>query len=571
MYGNMSKITWILEKGFYIVTLILLSVLIYWRFRYGMTRYFDIDEFAHLHWSHNAFIGLRPYTDFFYFLPPLFLYTLFPLFLASGRSVGILLLSRGFSFIIFALCSLVLFLIVAKVKDKKTALFSLFIFAFLPMPLDKWIEIRPDSFSTVFSFLGIIFLILTLQKRRRRYAFLSGLFYSVAVFLLPKVIFFLFVGVMVIFIFSIRNKVYSYLYALGIGLLIPLCAVLLLYVSYGNIQKALYLTVNVVSSATAVLGRDFPREADLAFRPNGAYYGLEWYNLAWKSNLFIWVVASIWAVKHAISVFDEKNSTAIFIKFLLFASFWLNFISYVKLFPLRHPQYLIPLSPFIAYYFADCIFSLKKRFVQIIVAIVCIFIFFFAANEMYAVKLSGSNKETLAYYEKTYHFLPAIEPVFDLSGETIFYPEGYYFCCIPYGQYEEVLTFSYPNLEKELQRKQVKFIHVQSPERIGVLPFVHQKTIRQYYLPYKNSLTNSFYVAGVKVQSRYAWETLSIDLIAPGTYEFVFQGKAVDANSISALVHIDGKPVSTSPVYLTSGKHTIAFSTVGEMEIRYRW
>ncbi|MBI5452438.1 hypothetical protein HY945_03170, partial [Candidatus Gottesmanbacteria bacterium] len=154
-----KKLEEILSKGLLVTESILLIIFLLWRFQYGMNRYFDIDEFAHLHWSHNVLVGLRPYTDFFYFLPPLYLYLLIPLFWITGKSVVILLLSRGLSFGIFLLVLGTLFILVKKIRNVQVALLSILILAFLPIPSDKWIEVRPDGVAMLFSLLGMLFLV----------------------------------------------------------------------------------------------------------------------------------------------------------------------------------------------------------------------------------------------------------------------------------------------------------------------------------------------------------------------------------------------------------------------------
>ena len=78
---KLAKIFRILGK--IIIYLALSAGIVYllvWKYRLGVARYFDIDEFAHLHWGYSFFIGEKPYADFFYFFPPFFLYLLKPIF-----------------------------------------------------------------------------------------------------------------------------------------------------------------------------------------------------------------------------------------------------------------------------------------------------------------------------------------------------------------------------------------------------------------------------------------------------------------------------------------------------------
>jgi hypothetical protein len=401
------------------------------------------------------------------------------------------------------------------------------------------------------------------------------------VLVLPKVLFFALgaLGIVLIHAFKSKNRRIVVLFIAGA--VIPIMVMFLLFFKYGDVQKALYLVTKIASDSTAVLGKKFPREADLIFRPNGAYYGLEWYNLAWKMNLFVWVFACVWSIKKLISFLDEKDFSSSLTTLLFAFIFWSNFLMYVVFVPLKHPQYLIPMTPFVAYYFSDFLrhfvhFLKKHAFAGITSSAIFLLFFglifpFYGAWEMYNVKLKWKNDDHIKYYTNLYSYLPAGEPVFDLSGETVFYPEGYYFCCIPYGQYEEALTFKYPDLEAELRRKEVKFVHIQDKGRIGVLPPRQQKVVSDYYIPHPTRVTSSIYVSGVIIKSLYNYQEINFDLIAGGSYVLLWQGVRAVSPGLEAWVKIDGVPVISNPVQLTAGSHTITIAGTGEMTIRYEW
>src|SRR3989338_1153993 len=98
-----------------ILEIVILAILLFWRFRLGLTKLFDIDEFAHLHWAYNLFSGKNPYTDFFYFLPPFFLYILSPLFLLAKESIAVLLYGRVVMFMAFLLTGVFLYFTFQKI------------------------------------------------------------------------------------------------------------------------------------------------------------------------------------------------------------------------------------------------------------------------------------------------------------------------------------------------------------------------------------------------------------------------------------------------------------------------
>lgn len=561
------------QKLIIVINIITIIIFLIFRFQYGMNRYFDIDEFAHLHWSYNVFIGLRPYTDFFYFFPPFYLYFLFPLFWLSGKSVAILLLSRGFSFGIFILVVFVLFVLVRRIRNTHVALLSVLILSFLPIPSDKWIEVRPDNIAVFFSTLGMLFLVRSIQEKRKKDIFLAGLFYALGVFLTPKVIFLAGIGLITVLLMRFGIKVFV------IGGILPAIATVLLFISYGSLGKSFYLVTKVSTDASIVLGNKFPIPPNFLFYPNDIYYGAPGFSLPWVLNLIIWSVAVIWGIVKLVSFLDKKEKKESLIEFLLAASFWASLFAFVKIFPLRHAQYLMPVSVFIAFYFADFLvflgsdlkvpksLTLADKWTNL-VCLSVILILFFAGKQMYDWKLRwpGINMQ---YYQTLFKLLPDGEKVYDLTGETIFSPDGYYFCCIPYGQYEEVLGQK-PDLERELRQNRVKFVYMQNEERLSVLPQAHDKVLRKYYTIYPSGNPPFLLVSGalVNIEDGLGKE---FDLIADGKYLLIWNNKILTADELLKLVEIDGKKVRENPVNLSEGIHKITVSEKGLMKIMYSW
>ncbi len=572
------------QKLIIVINVITIIVFLYWRFQYGLSRYFDIDEFAHLHWSHNVFIGLRPYTDFFYFFPPFFLYLLLPLFWIVGRDAVILLLARGFAFGIFALTTFVLFLLVKKIKGLQTALLTVLIFIFLPIPSDKWIEIRPDGITVLFSLLGMLFLVKGIDIRREQSFFLAGLFYAVGVLITPKLLPLAVIGAIVAVIVlsgsstfqeSVRPRLGRCLYGLLsfiLGGLIPVLITVLLIISYGNVGKSFYLVTKVAADASKVLGSKFPIPPNFLFYPNDIYYGAPGYSLPHLMNLIIWSVATIWGIVKLVSFLDKKEKREALVELLLAASFWVSLFAFMWVFPLRHGQYLMPVSVFIAFYFADFLMRSYKWIDRVCLActnLVClavIVIIFFAGKQMYDWKLRWPPINT-QYYSTLFKLIPEGEKVYDLTGETIFSPDGYYFCCIPYGQYEEALGQK-PDLERELRQNRVKFVYMQNEGRLSVLPRAHDAVLRKYYTIYPSGNPPFLLVSGALVHFEAGQEE-EFDLIASGKYLLIWNNKVLTKDELLNIMKIDGKVASVNPIEFSEGKHRIKVSEKGLMKIMY--
>src|SRR3990172_9063595 len=98
LYNRSMKVV----RLFPVLLFICLFIALYFRLQLGLVRYFDADEFAHLHWGYSFSIGELPYKDFFYLFPPFYLAPIASLFTILGRSVSVIIAARFFSFLVFA-------------------------------------------------------------------------------------------------------------------------------------------------------------------------------------------------------------------------------------------------------------------------------------------------------------------------------------------------------------------------------------------------------------------------------------------------------------------------------------
>lgn len=168
-----------------VISLILLFIFLWWHWELGLVRYFDVDEFAYMHWAYQVFSGQKPYIDFFLYVPPGFQWFMAPLF-AFGKGVFPLIAGRMVSFGIFAglvASTIYLFWLVRK---SWIAVIAGMLLAFLPLPFDKFLEIRPDNLSALLVMLGIIEQIHWMRNKRSGDVMLAGIFYALSLIILPK-------------------------------------------------------------------------------------------------------------------------------------------------------------------------------------------------------------------------------------------------------------------------------------------------------------------------------------------------------------------------------------------------
>ncbi len=536
-----------LKRLFIIFEIAVLVILFFWHFKLGQTRLFDADEFAHLHWGYSFSIGERPYTDFFYLFPPFFLFPIAAIFKIIGRVAIALIWARMFIFTVFLATSGMLFLLAKKLRNIQFGLFVVIIFAFLPLPFDKFIEVRPDIVATFLALVGMLFFIkgtdnchsresgnlygsrvkpgmtgkfaISLDKESKWY-FLSGLSYAASLAFVPKTIFFL-VPVGLVFGYRLLKGVQMSLRSrhageaisknykdrhvpIGSGLamtsfilgFVPVGLLLLLVISsFGNLSMSLYSMTRMASEVTKVLGSKFYMRPDIFFYPNDFYYGLGGWGASLIINLVIYISASIWAIGRFISSISGDKDEKCLREFIIGGTFFANLVAFVLFYPLKHAQYLIPVAPFIAFYFTDALWAVKNSFPKLkwphelwkLVGEVFIGLFIIilviVGWQMNQKKMQWGNKVTLdklTYFLKT---IPSGEPVYDLSGESIFFKNGYYFCCLPYGQYEEAIFFKIPDLEKDLARRGTKYVNLGWLGRLDEIPANHAKYIRENFIP----------------------------------------------------------------------------------------
>lgn len=568
-----------------LIELVLLFFFLYWHYHLGLIRYFDQDEFAHLHWGYNFFAGLTPYTGYLYFFPPGFLLFLYPLFLSAGKTTFIFTAARFYAFLVFILLTVALFLLAKTARNIKTALLAVTVFAFLPVPFDKLIEIRPDNLSTAFSLLGMYFLVKGLKDENKQgnnsWFFLSGLFYGLSLMILTKMVFFLAAAGFMFLVWGIYvkkstestklNK--SYLLAFAAGLVIPLLLTLFSFASSGDFSKAFYLTTQFAGNASRILGEKYRIIPNLWFYQVSAYYGEESPNLYHDLNLYIYLSAILFGIVKFVSCLDKKNIKYTLIEILIGASFLVNLIAYLHIFPLKHSQYIIAFAPLAAFYFADLVTSISERIqgkkISLLFSAVLLTLLILMAREtdrIGKIKITWTNYQTFAYLKTTYSRIPSGSFVFDLYGETLLFKDPYYICCLPYGQYTEAFDFPLPLLSKSLVNTQTKYIYSRDKDRLGVLPSKEQNFIRDNYV--LEDLAPAIFVVGKQLNLEKEQE-VELKMIISGNYDIYWNSKKISKEETVNIISVDDRIKITSPVFLPAGNHRIKAKEKGELKLVY--
>lgn len=443
------------------------SVLVYllwWRWQVGITRFFDVDEFTHLHWAANMWRGETPYVDFFTFFTPGFYWFLQPLFWwFSGQSLFIA--ARVVAFAIFLGILGVLGYLFGKTRGWKWALLPPIILAFLPMPYDKFLEVRPDNLSTLIGLIGLI-----CQIRGRM--FWSGFFYALSLIVLAKMIPFVVVAG---FVALLARKSIPFI----AGLAVPSSLFFFWLVSLGDFSTVWYSLTTMPLEAN-MIGKFSIMEPHLFFFPNASFYGGWGITLGLIFNHAIWLIGLGMGVFRLVTPFVTGNGDKkrVLTEILIAGTFLFFVLGYVQFFPLKHSQYLIPIAVFIAYYAADAL-----RRVPGIVLIVGVYFFIIVSSQVHSPKLSLTNAKQLTQVESLRSQIPQGTKVLDLEGRMIFWPDAYTICCLPFGSFTQFLSRKPKELPGVLEAGDVQYIFQGETGRLSLLSSSDLTYINDHYEP----------------------------------------------------------------------------------------
>ncbi len=481
----------------FLALLALLGFLFYWRFQVSETRFFDVDEFTHMHWAADMARGQKPYVDFFTFFTPGFYWMLMPLFWLYSRNPMIFLAARMSMLFVFAGTVCLIGILFALLRSRRYALLPMVLLAFLPMPYDKFLEIRPDNVATFLGLAGVVVQVYAMLNRGKkdihRWWLTAGISYALSLVVLVKTLPFVVMGVIIASVDAgfwewvsdcfRRKRIIHYNLALPYKMFIlGLAGVLGIFVlwllSLGHLSTVWYSLTKMAFEANTV-GQLYSMEPNLFFFPNVSFYGDWGITRPLIINHTIWIVGVIAGTYRLVTPFltaDGKRERVLS-ELLVSSIFILSVIGYVMFFPLKHSQYLIPIAIFIVWFAADfCIevlrFCRKNLFGDISVVILILLFSYVLAKEtvhVNALKLITSNTVQLT---QTNQLLTMIGPngtVLDLDGRLIFWKDPYYICCLPFGTFEQYLSHKPPSLSDALESERIQYIFQGDSGRLGQL------------------------------------------------------------------------------------------------------
>lgn len=465
-----------------------------WVYRAGMTRYFDVDEFTYLHWVVLLSQGKKPYFDFFFLIPPTYLFFYLPVVLLAGKTAFVFLAARTFSlgvaFLLFSLIGVIF----GMTRSWKYVFLPSLIVAFLPMPSEKFFEIRPDTLAILFAFLAIFFHILWLSgKREKITAFLSGACYSLSVLIMQKTVPFAAVAFLVysiqfISVLKARNIKGNPILYFPLGGILVGFLLFVYFLLLGNLGTIYYSLAKIALEAYSAV--PFIMEAHLYFFPNQSFYGGPGLAPGLLANHTLWVLGILMGVYRLFTpgILQEGKKNGMLIELLMAGSFLLVCALYVAYYPMKHPQYLEPVAVFIGFYVADFLVLLFGKIEKIHILLpIPLLVLFIAilypiSTQVNAPKLNWSNAAQLRQLSLLQTMIPKGTEVFDMEGRMIFWPQPYYICCLAIGDFYNNLSQKPVSVLSVLEAKKVPFLFQGDSRRLYTLPFTDRQYIQDNYM-----------------------------------------------------------------------------------------
>lgn len=206
----MSKIKSFLARHYFLILSILIILLSLVILRTAQNRYFNPDEFEHVHSAWYVENNQIPYLDYFENHNPLLWYLIAPVLLLLGNSTQVLIVLRLLMFIFVLGIGFFTYRIAAEVsRSKETARIAVLLMFSLLLFVESAIEIRPDVPEVFFGLVSFHYLIRYFQNRQGREMVFSGLSAAIA-FLFTQKFLLLFLGLILIFGYRLLRRQISF-------------------------------------------------------------------------------------------------------------------------------------------------------------------------------------------------------------------------------------------------------------------------------------------------------------------------------------------------------------------------
>jgi len=328
------------------------------------------------------------------------------------------------------------------------------------------------------------------DKKASLWWFISGLLYSVSLFVLVKTMPFVLVGVgvAVLAVWPMKEWQKFRLFLLGLGGPWILFFSVLWVQGYG--AQAWYALVRLPFLVYGSF-KNFYMVATLFFWPNWWLYGGDGKHvtMAMIVNHSVWILAGLTGTYRLVTAFGRKRQEGL--KELLMAgTFFVSMLAYTKFFPFKHGQYLIPIAVFVAYFAGDALSVFfdrmaKARWYALLALVFLGFGYLLVAvnEEVNRFKLSLTAEKQMMEISALIQTVPPSARVVDLEGRMLFWPAGYPICCLPFDTFLPYVRGGASPLRQYLSDHPAEYIYGGETDRFTTLSAENISYIRANYAP----------------------------------------------------------------------------------------
>lgn len=432
-----------LKKRLIYCSILFIIFALIFRIYYSQVRWFNVNEFEHLHASWLVYKGQMPYRDFFEHHTPLLWVIFAPLFRLFGQGLSILFIARFIMLINAGLIFWTVYKITQLLyNDRFVSILSVLLLNYMIVFLDNTIQIGPDPFALLLWLVGLYcFVKGSFLKRSNLFIIISGTMLGMAFLFTQKGFFFLIATLTAQLAFSVgENKTGNFLKRpsvrkilfIFISFTIPI-AVCLFYFHLNNSLRE-FLNLNLCLN----LNSKWPKR----FLP------IAFLGKSIAQNAFFWIAGFYMAGVTAYKLIKRGDVFNIHLPFL--ASIC-TFAGSLFIMPTPWPHAFLPLIVTIVPYSAYASKRLIENFFyRKDLVFYTLFIFFVLTSlfipieEKYRKSTRWTNAGQLITIRSLLSMTSDDDSVFDGIGMHLFRPDGAYLWFNPDGLIETLMRRDIP-------------------------------------------------------------------------------------------------------------------------------
>jgi hypothetical protein len=298
-------------------------------------------------------------------------------------------------------------------------------------------------------------------------------------------------GIAILSAFPLKRDGLKNIFVFFLSLLLPWVLFFLGAAVSGNFSAVWYsltrLPFEVYKSAA-----NYYMGPSLFFYPNSAFYGGDGSTITpgLIVNHAVWILGGIVGAYRLVTPFRYGNRGRALIELLVAGMFFVSVAAYVKYFPLKHSQYLIPIAVFIAYYGADALavfFDWLERAggraSLIVVLAGFAYLLVTVTNDVNTPKLRFTNTVQMNELKTLIRIVPRAARVVDLEGRMVFWPDGYPISSLAFDTFLPYVSRPPLPLGQYLSQHPAEYIYDGDSNRMATLTAENLRVIQAHFAP----------------------------------------------------------------------------------------